>query len=113
MKGRHSRGARSASFSGVKASFLGSFDGHAVPVCSQANGNAPDTVAAIVLHVVQEFFDKAQGGMTRLEGTHELFAVSVEWERQKVSIAPESLYVYSQKISYFCGRTSWSSRETQ
>ncbi|CAM9121151.1 unnamed protein product, partial [Sphacelaria rigidula] len=32
---------------------------------------------------LQEFFDNAQGGMTRLEGTHELFAVSVEWERQK------------------------------
>lgn len=34
---------------------------------------------------LQEFFDNAQGGMTKLEGTHELFAVSVEWERQKVS----------------------------
>lgn len=84
---------------------LGSSDGHAVPVCSQAIENPPDAVAAIVLHVVQEFFDKAQGGMTRLEGTHELFAVSVEWERQKVSIAPESHYVYSHEMFNFCGRS--------
>lgn len=39
-------------------------------------------VAAMTMQ--QEFFDNASGGMTRLEGTHELFAVMVEWERQKV-----------------------------
>lgn len=38
----------------------------------------------MVVAVLQEFFDNASGGMTRLEGTHELFAVTVEWERQKV-----------------------------
>ena len=35
--------------------------------------------------ISQEFFDRASGGLTRLEGTHELFAVTVEWERQKVT----------------------------
>lgn len=38
--------------------------------------------------ISQEFFDRASGGLTRLEGTHELFAVTVEWERQKVTQRP-------------------------
>ncbi|CAM9661479.1 unnamed protein product [Ascophyllum nodosum] len=36
---------------------------------------------------LQEFFDHASGGIAKLEGTHELFAVSVEWERQKTRLA--------------------------
>ncbi|CAB1111260.1 unnamed protein product [Ectocarpus sp. CCAP 1310/34] len=56
--------------------------------CGGAWGSSiVDTRFKAFLQACEEFFDNASGGMTRLEGTHELFAVTVEWERQKTRLA--------------------------
>ncbi|CAM9758574.1 unnamed protein product, partial [Discosporangium mesarthrocarpum] len=39
---------------------------------------------------LQEFFLEVSGGFGKLEGTHELFAVTVEWERQKTRLTKGS-----------------------